>query len=760
MSAFLLRVRAVIANRLWLAGWLAFSGLELSLLAFPVSRIPGYELSTGLGLITALFGGAFGIAFGRQESMRAAAAPRAQVLATFLAAWAALLVPATVTVLLATIVTLVSSPCSPFDAMALFPVIVVPGTALAAAAGVWIGLAFRRWWAFTLAWLGVVAASALHTLWPILFGPQISAWNHLAGYLPGPIYDEELRLPAALLWFRLGTLLLAANALGGAARRFGDTSRLTRNGIVATAVAFVALDLAGPSLGFRMSDEALLARLGGRTEGEHVILIHPRGMTDRDAARALGDLEFRFSQISDFVGGAPPGKVTVWWYRNAEQKQQLVGALHTHFAKPWRREIHVNDVGFPHTVAKHELAHAMLAPLGAPPFGVPAKLFGFAPHVGVIEGMAVAADNPIDDLSLEQWAAAMKKQAMLPDVRTLLDLRGFYSAPSSRAYTTAGAFLRWLQEHRGAEKLKDLYRDGDFPRVYGVGLPDLVTEWERDLDGVPLEPEAVNQAFARFRKGSLFDRPCAREVAKLSSDASRLRRTGDYPEALEVLSRCSTVQPDEPSHVLARASTLRRLGRDDDAKQVLEQLEARVKEAPSIWAETALALADLAITRGDDATARALLERIIELRVSPSMDRTARVRLHALETTGTVRAALNGYFTFDADTEQVHWLERAHAEQPLEPFVAYLLARKLYLEDVFGEALPVLEAARADPTLPQSLRRETLKMMVESSYGVGDCERVKALAAEAKTVSGPFGAWADDWVERCARAPPPPRTGL
>ena len=680
--------------------------------------------------------------------MRAALAPLAQAAWATLAAALTLVAPAMLTVLVAIVATGLGSPCSPFIAFGFVPLLVLPSVAVVAALGVWLGLRFRKWWQFALGWLAIVLSSAAHTTWPIIFGPQVSAWNHLAGFLPGPLYDEELRVPAALLWFRFGSLVLTVFAVLGAARTFGNRSIAVRRAMVATALLFLGLELAGPTLGFRMSDAALAARLGGRTEGKNIILIHPRGMTPVEVARALGDLEFRFGQIADFVGGAPEGKVTVWWYRSAEQKQRLVGAAQTQFAKPWRREIHINELGFPHPVAKHELAHALLAPLGSRPFGVTARVFGLSPHVGVIEGMAVAADNPVDELSLHEWTAAMKKQSMLPDVRTLLEPQGFYSAPASRAYTTAGSFLRWLGEARGSEKLRDLYRDGDFRRVYGVELSDLATEWETFLDGVVLEPEAVNQAFARFRRGSLFDRPCAREVARLSSEVAQLS-ADDGPAALTVLSRCELLQPEEPAHVLSRAAMLRRLGSDDKARVLLEKLADRLKDAPSSWADAALALVDLAISRSDDVTARALLSQLIDKRISPSMDRTARVRLRSLDSGGPVRLALTRYFSSDPDVAQVHFLEVARAEKPSEPFIAYLLGRKLHQKEAFAPTLEVLEVTHADATIPESIRRETVRLMLEAAYGSGNCARVRQLADDAKAISGPFGAKAHDWVERC-----------
>ncbi len=734
-------------NRLWVAAWALFFAAQLTWLLFPVARVPGYELATGLSLLTALFGGAFGIACGRHEAMRAVSAPAAQVWWATASAMFVLGVPALTTVVLAGVVTSAFTPCSPFDTLAFVPVLVGPSVFLASAIGVAVGLRFRRWWAFTLSWLAVVLLSAAHTVWPIVFGPQVSAWNHLAGFLPGPLYDEELQLPAALLWFRLGSVLLGVLVMALAARHLGARSRKVTRVAWSTLAALMVLEAMGPTLGFRMSDAALEERLGGRTETAHLTLIHPRGLSPAELDRIVGDLEFRFAQISTFLGGPPPDKVRVWWYRSAAQKQQLVGAANTQFAKPWRHEIHVNESGFPHPVVKHELVHAMAASFGARPFGVTATWFGLNPHVGIVEGLAVAADNPIDELSLSEWSAAMKQQSMLPDVRALLEPQGFYGAPASRAYTTAGAFLRWLQDTRGPEKLRDLYRDGDFQRVYGTDAGALATGWEAFLDTVPLDPLAVNQAFARFRRGSLFDRPCAREVARLSARIAE-RSADDGPLALELISRCQALQPDEPAHVLARVATLRRLGRTEEVGTLLEALAARVKDQPSSWAEVAMVQVDLALARNDDSLARALLEQVLALKVSPSMDRTVHVRLHSLETSGAVREALGRYFTGTPEPVVIFLLREALASSPQEPFVAYLLGRKLSLGGGPSEALPLLELARRG-AVPASLQREALRLSIEAAFSAGRCEQVKALADEARGVSGPFGARAHDWVERC-----------
>ena len=51
----------------------------------------------------------------------------------------------------------------------------------------------------------------------------------------------------------------------------------------------------------------------------------------------------------------------------------------------------------------------------SPPFGVCATAFGMFPNAAIVEGLAVAADNPVDDLTLHEWAAGMRQQKLLPD---------------------------------------------------------------------------------------------------------------------------------------------------------------------------------------------------------------------------------------------------------------------------------------------------------------------------------------------------------
>lgn len=736
MREVLIRVMSLASRpRGALVWWVILALAGCALTALPLLGMPGYELSAALALVHGLLGFPLAVFLARRAPPTTLRSAAVTLAASTLVLWGALVPP----FLLATVTTLARTPCNPFATVGFFPLLPLPSALATSAAGLFLATVTRRWWTTALAWVGFILLSAAHTTWPILFGPQVFAYNHFGGYLPGPLYDEELHVPSSLLWFRLGTIALSVVLLAGAAR--------ARRLLLAALAVLLLIDFNGVALGFRMTDSALAEKLGGRRETDELVLFYPRGLADKDVDRFLGDVRFRYAQIAKFLGGPPDGKVRIWWYRTAAEKQALVGAEHTQFAKPWRHEVHVNGLGFPHPVIKHELAHAMAATWGSPPFGVAARWFGLYPHAGVIEGLAVAADDPVDELPLHAWAAAMKKKALLPDVRVLLEPAGFYSAPPSRAYTAAGSFMRWLGDTSGAAKLRALYAHGEFDTVYGKPLPALATEWEAFLDAVPLNAEAVNQAFGRFKRGSIFDRPCAREVARLSAEASD-ELNGRPQLALELFGRCRALQPEEPSHVLAETNALRKLGKNDDARAKLDELLQRLEHEPSPWGDAAMARAALALDLDDATTARPLLERVLEREISPAMDRTAHVRLASLELPPKARDAVKRYFQPGDDSVRLYLLRDALDVAPKDATLSYLLGRVLQQSGESQAALAHLEAALEAP-LPDSIEREASRLAIEAAFGVRDCPKLEALA-KRKDFGPAFTARAQDWIERCA----------
>ncbi len=214
-------LRAVyLLRRPWvLLGLLLLVGGGIGLVFVPLFGLPGYELSEALSLGLGVIGGGFGIAAAFQErrliSGRDPRPPGAARLDSAMGsawlAWSAaflLAVAAIVPAFVASIVyALVSTSCDPFALIGFFPLLTLPSAAIATAVGALCGFALRRGLFAFLLYAGVLVLSLVVTLWPVLRGPQVFAFNAFLGYLPGPLYDEALHLKAALLWFRLETLL-------------------------------------------------------------------------------------------------------------------------------------------------------------------------------------------------------------------------------------------------------------------------------------------------------------------------------------------------------------------------------------------------------------------------------------------------------------------------------------------------------------------------------------------------------------------------
>ncbi|WNG15581.1 hypothetical protein [Cystobacter fuscus] len=748
------------------AGILALGGSALVLL--PLFGVPGLELGLALSIGVGLLGGGLGIASVHQERRllaTQAASPEAgeppRPGASMRLAWRALapalLVNLAVLVppfLAATLYAWIGTRCDPFALVGFYPLLTLPSAGLASVVGVFCGFATRR--AGRAGWLyaGILLVSLCVTVWPIVLGPQVYAFNAFLGHLPGPLYDETLSLSSALLWFRAETLLLifAVHALtelllnptearlGRPRPRFGPLLLL---GLTLGPVALI--EAHATDLGLRMSDATLRERLGGVRETEHFEFIYPRALRREDVDRRARDLEFRYAQLARFLGRVPEGRIRVWLYSTDDEKQRLVGAGRTQFAKPWRQELHINGRDYPHPTLKHELAHVMAAPSGSGPFRVTTRL-GVWPLMGVIEGMAVAADNPVQgDLTLDEWAAGMRRQKLAPDIRKLVGPEGFYQSAPARAYTLVGSFLRYLADTHGPDKLRQLYAHADFEATYGRPLDALATEWERHLDALPLDEATVNRAFQRFRTGSLFTRSCAREVARLQDEARELL-AADPPRALAAYERAALLQPQEPSFRMGQALALDRLERPDEAAQVLAQVAEQVKDQPALKAEVVLAQADVESRRGQLAPARAFLEHVLTLAPSPEVTRTAQVKLAALDS--PVRSTLQAYFQDEAEELRLLRLASALQVAPQDIYVHYLLGRRLLQAGAPVAALPHLSRT-VEGEAPAAIRREARRLQVQAAYLAGDCGAVRHAVGTLPDEGPALRALVTEWAERC-----------
>jgi len=741
----------------WVPAAVVAAGGSLGVL-LPLFELPGLELGLLVATLCTLLGGWTGAT--AAEELRKAprtsvprvpspgpgvAAARAVGAAT-LVLWGAAAVPFLGAVLRAVLTTR----CDPFAQAAFFPFLVLPAGLLAAAAGTFCRTAFPARSRAIALYVLLLLASLAWTVWPVVLGPQVFAFNFFLGMFPGPLYDEALVLPASLVWFRLETVLWAV-ALGTCAAAVfpapGPSHSRHRGRVLGTlvvlALCIAALEAKAVRLGFRSSDAAVRLALGGRTETEHADILFPREKSPEDVERLRRDVEFRLAGLGRFFG-APPPPVRVVVFRSPEEKQRWVGAGGTQFAKPWLLSVYLNDAPFPHPTLGHELAHVAAGAFGSGPFRVTSR-WG-VPLMGVVEGVAVAADDPHGELTLHAWAAGMRRQGLMPDVRGIVGATGFWTAAPARAYTAAGSFLRFLRDTQGTERLQRLLAHGGFAGVYGRPLDTLVSEWERMLDGLPLDESAVNRAFARFRQPSLFRRSCAREVAALAAEAKGLTTTNPS-RALQLLRSCARLQPTEPDFLLGEVALLRTLNRPSEAAEVLEHADGLVAGRPALEAQVALARADLAWDAGDLQAAGASLQQAASLRPGRDLEREAEVKRVALAD-ARLRPMLHAFFDASSDELRLWVLERARESAPEDGVVNYLLGRRLLAVGLPAEAADALGRALS-ATLPEQVNREAWRLLVSAHYRDGDCAAVRSDLGRMPDLSEPLRAEVTEWQARC-----------
>ncbi|MBN2574550.1 MAG: hypothetical protein JXP73_08280, partial [Deltaproteobacteria bacterium] len=352
--------------------------------------------------------------------------------------------------------------------------------------------------------------------------PAVFAFDPFGGYFPGPIYDEALRPPLRLVWYRLANLTWLMTFVGIASfLRSSLADRLClslrpwyRPALaLLLALASLAWFLARGELGTHIRHGDLARLLPRVTQTRHFVLRTDRASeSDADIALAAEDLEFRYHQLATLLGVEPQGPVRVYRFPSAAAKKDAVGAANTLYAKPWTREIFVHADRFPARRLRHELAHVFASAFGDRLFGVSLAWRWLGPipwprlASGLVEGIAEAADfgNPVGRSTLHEESAAMIALGRAPDLGRALGA-GFSFEAGPRAYTIAGSFCRFLLDSFGAAQLRALYRSaGDFRGVYGRDLAELEKVWRDFLATLPVDEEARAEAEEDFRRPAIF----------------------------------------------------------------------------------------------------------------------------------------------------------------------------------------------------------------------------------------------------------------
>lgn len=629
--------------------------------------------------------------------------------------------------------------------------------------------------AFALCILLALASVAL-SLFHFYNNPAVFSYNPIVGFFPGNLYDESIAFEAPFYWARLLHVSLALAALGWVAF-FLDTGslRLTRHrcpkGTRAWALLFFVASVIVASvcyarsgtLGFLVKTNDVNEALPGRFETDHFIIRYPLGgVIERDIQLIAEDHEFRLSQVANTLGATPARKITSYYFDSAATKHRLMGARNVYMAKPWRSEIYINHAPFPHPVLRHEIAHVVSGEFGSAlfkvsasgPFDLPIKF-----NVGLIEGIAVAADWPdrfSHSLTPHQNIRALIELDMLPPVETLFST-GFFAFSSSRSYTVSGSFVRYLLETYGIDPLQKVYANGgDFSSVYPKPEKTLIQEWYDMVSSIELPKGAAEVVRERFRRESIFKRPCPHAVAKARLDMATLESKGLRQKAIKIADKLCDAVPKEPAYQIHRNRLRIRAGQTIPALASLQDIVNRSETVSShIRSDALLIMVRESVRNGNTEKADQLLELAQSLPLDDGKARLINVSRLILNHQGPALPALLSYLWghhSSISTEPSLYLARAARALHLEPdlpLAHYLLARQLFRKgDPAATSQALMNAVELG--LPRLIEREAARMLAASAYQANNrdyLDKAIAILGDAKQPEV-VRLYAADWMER------------
>ncbi|MFU8802369.1 MAG: tetratricopeptide repeat protein [Bradymonadaceae bacterium] len=550
---------------------------------------------------------------------------------------------------------------------------------------------------------GAAALSAAWLAWLLAMEPPIVGFQWWMGYFGGSIYDEAMAIEPALIWYRLLNLGMIVSIVLGVevAWRHRRGTRPLRLGVLLIIVFLItSLGWLGrKDVGIDIDRAQIAQELGGRLETEHFIIHYPLREPFISQLDLLAeDHEYRYAQMTEFFRTDPNTnsgrKVRSFVYADRESKGRLMGARNTLIAKLWLHEMHILWRGYGDRLLAHELAHIFTEPFGAGPLRLSMQK-GVGVNMGLVEGIATAADWPASELTPHEAGAALHAQDLAPDIRNLLGATGFWTQASGRAYTLMGSFVRYLIDTYGIENFKVAYGRGDFQRAYGKSSDALVGEWEDFLETIELTGRQQEVARYLYDRPSIFGKVCARTLAELQRQSTLAAASGDLVGARRIYERIIGFDPLNTGYHLSYARLLVRAGAMEDALEVVENELVRELE-PVLQAELLALRGDLSWHLDQFSNAQIAYSGCLEVGVPVDMERALAVKKASLKQDDPSMRRLAYHYLLGQDGNAVkaffamEWLR----QEPENFFANYLVGRQLWSAGQWEWALPFLEKAQ------------------------------------------------------------------
>lgn len=359
----------------------------------------------------------------------------------------------------------------------------------------------------------------------IYFLPQIYFYNPVVAFFPGTIYDEDIAITMKIISYR-GIIFIIYLAI----LFFIRSQQMKVNKQIIVVLAYILFSLQflikvfSP---FQTQISDISKSLGGKAHTEHFVIYFPKELKLEKIEYLKSVHEFYYNEIKNILNDEVSEKITSFIFRTEEEKKLLTGAGNADFAKPWLKQIFM-EVDNYEKVLKHELAHIFSGNYGKTPFKL---AHNFNP--AMIEGFATAIDNNFRNEDLFYSTFLLYQLDKKISFESIFNSFNFFTQIPSVGYLYSGAFIRFLIETYGIEKVKLLYGNLDFQQNYGKELKILQKEF---YEYIKKQNFNNNQYKAQlyFSGLPLIKKSCAHEISVRLKFAEELFSSGKFDNASKV----------------------------------------------------------------------------------------------------------------------------------------------------------------------------------------------------------------------------------
>jgi hypothetical protein len=500
---------------------LALIIINLYLTTIPLTNTLGYELSVINGILLFLSSGFIAIKLSKKEDDKNFIDLISENKKIFL-------IINTLPFIISLISSIIISKCPIKDGFLFYLTITIPASFFGLVTG-FFSVALSKKYSipfFLLLFFLMLFSAAIE----FFIHPQIYFYNSIFGFYPGTIYDEDLSVDRILIAYRIFNLAFFIGLVSLSEYLSGKNRVSKFLASLLLIIIIVTFSYLKPALQFATDINRLESNLCNSILTESFQIHFSPSMSQREVEYAAILHEYYLDQIMINLTMNTKHKIDSYIFKDRNQKRVLLGAGNADIAKPWLNQIYLNSSNYEVTL-KHELVHVLGGEFGSTIFRI-AENF----NPSMIEGLAMSVENNYDGYPVHYMAKLAYQAGYKFPIDELFSGLNFFTKTSSISYIYSGSFIKYLSDKYGVEKIKKLYGDSDFTKIFGKNISTLALEYDVFLKNYQIDFNKY-KAQLYFGGTTIFKKFCPRAAAADVKKGWELFNKQNTNEALELFQK-------------------------------------------------------------------------------------------------------------------------------------------------------------------------------------------------------------------------------